>query len=93
MYNIYMYLASEQSEQDTNRGNLIENRGYLFIYIYVEMYVCHLYFDLRVFLCLIGGPPHPNSLNRIFRFINHYPITVEIELFIVFNSFVGAVKT
>ncbi len=47
-------LASEQSERDTIRGNSIENRGYLFIY-YVGTYVCHLYFDLRIFLCLLGG--------------------------------------
>ncbi len=38
---VTMYLASERSERDTYRGNTIENRGCLFIYIYVWTYVCH----------------------------------------------------
>ncbi len=41
----YMLLASERSERDTYRGNTIENRGCLFIYlficIYVWTYVCN----------------------------------------------------
>ncbi len=41
-------LASERSERDTYRGNTIENRGclfiYLFIYMFGRMYVI-LYFD------------------------------------------------
>ncbi len=35
------YLASERSERDTYRGNTIENRGCLFIYLYIWTYVCH----------------------------------------------------
>ncbi len=38
-------LIGERSERDTYRGNTIENRGCLFIYlficIYVWTYVCH----------------------------------------------------
>ncbi len=34
-------LANERSERDTYRGNTIENRECLFIYIYVWTYVCH----------------------------------------------------
>ncbi len=34
-------LASEQSERDTLRGNTIDNRGCLFVYIYIWTYVCH----------------------------------------------------
>ncbi len=38
----YIYLlASERSERDTYRGNTIENRGCLFIYLYIWTYVCH----------------------------------------------------
>ncbi len=32
-------LVSEHSERDTYRDNTIENRGYLFVYIYGRMYV------------------------------------------------------
>ncbi len=38
---VCMYLASECSERNTYRGNTIENRGCLFIYIYVWTYVCN----------------------------------------------------
>ncbi len=38
---LLLLLASERSEQDTYRGNTIENRGCLFICIYVWTYVCH----------------------------------------------------
>ncbi len=38
------------SERDTYRGNTIENRD-VCLFIYVWTYVCHLYFDLLVFLC------------------------------------------
>ncbi len=33
-------LASERSERDTYRGNTIENRGCLFIYLYICLDVC-----------------------------------------------------
>ncbi len=32
-YVYFVYLVSERSERDTYRGNTIENRGCLFIYI------------------------------------------------------------
>ncbi len=35
--NVFFFI----SERDTYRGNTIENRGCLFIYIYVWTYVCH----------------------------------------------------
>ncbi len=38
---LLLLLASERSERDTYRGNTIENRGCLFICIYVWTYVCH----------------------------------------------------
>ncbi len=44
---MFYSLASERSERNTIRGNSIENWGYL----YVGTYVCHLYFDLHIFLC------------------------------------------
>ncbi len=46
------------SERDTLRGNTIENRGYLFIYIFGRTYVI-LYFDPRVYLCLLCIRPRP----------------------------------
>ncbi len=39
-------MASERSKRDTYWGNMLENRGYLFVYIYVWTYVRNLYFDL-----------------------------------------------
>ncbi len=63
-----MLLASERSEQDTLRGNSIENRGYFFVYICVDIHMSFYTLTLA-FLCLLCGlslsvPP----LNRIFRF-------------------------
>ncbi len=43
-------LASEWSKRDTLRGNTIENRGYLLIYMCECTYVI-LYFDPPIFLC------------------------------------------
>ncbi len=57
---IFFYLASERSERDTYRGNTIENRGCLFIYIYVWTYVCHLYFDPPYFCVRSVFDPVPN---------------------------------
>ena len=45
-----MLLASERSEQDTLRGETIENRGCLFVYMFGRTYVI-LYFDPQVLLC------------------------------------------
>ncbi len=46
------------SERDTLRGNTIENRGCLFIYIFGRTYVI-LYFDPHVFLCSLRVRPRP----------------------------------
>ncbi len=37
--------------------------------------------------------PSQTSLNRILWFSDHYPITLEIEMFTDLNCFAGAVKT
>ncbi len=39
LHNLYL-LASERSERDTYRGNTIENRGCLFIYLFIYLYIC-----------------------------------------------------
>ncbi len=61
-------LASERSERDTYRGNTIENRGclfiYLFVYMYGRMYVI-LYFDPRVFVLVRLSTPSQIALNRV----------------------------
>ncbi len=45
-------LVSERSERDTYRGNTIENRGCLFIYLYICMDVCMSFCTLTLaFLC------------------------------------------
>ncbi len=64
------------SERDTYRGNTIENRGCLFIYLFVYMYGCTyviLYFDPRVFVLVIWSTPSQIALNRILWFIDQYP--------------------
>ncbi len=64
------------SERDTYRGNTIENRGclfiYLFVYMYGRMYVI-LYFDPRVFVLVMWSIPSQIALNRILWFIDQYP--------------------
>ncbi len=65
---ISLYLASERSERDTYRGNTIENRGCLFIYLYIWTYVCH-----RVFVLVMWSTPFQIALNRILWFIDQYP--------------------
>ncbi len=52
---VYVYmclLGSERRERDTIQWCLIENQGFLFIHVYnnVGTYVCHLYFDPRIFM-------------------------------------------
>ncbi len=42
-------LFGERGERDTLRGNTIENRGCLFVYMFGRTYVI-LYFDPHVFL-------------------------------------------
>ncbi len=79
-------MASERSERDTYRGNTIENRGCLFIYMYGRTYVI-LYFDLPYFCVRSAFNPVPNFTATNTR------ITLEIELFTALNCFAGAVKT
>ncbi len=43
---ISLYLASERSERDTYRGNTIENRGCLFICLYICL-------DVRMSFCTL----------------------------------------
>ncbi len=68
-------LASERSERDTYRGNTSENRGCLFIYLYICMDVrkAFLYFDPRVFVLVRLSTPSQIALNRILWFIDQYP--------------------
>ncbi len=64
------------SERDTYRGNTIENRGCLFIYLLVYMYgrmYDILYFDPRVFVLVMWSIPSQIALNRILWFIDQYP--------------------
>ncbi len=60
--NIYIYstldIFTMIGERDTYRGNTIENRGCLFIYIFGRTYVI-LYFDPHVFLCSLRVRPRP----------------------------------
>ncbi len=44
-------LASERSERDTYRGNTIENRGCLFIYLFIYMFG-------RMYVILYVDPPY-----------------------------------
>ncbi len=55
-----LLLASERSERDTYRGNTIENRGCLFIYLYICLDVCMSFCTLTLaFLCSLCGRPRP----------------------------------
>ncbi len=66
-------LASERSDWDTLRGNTIENRGCLFVYIYDWMYVCHfVLWPSRIFVFAPCSTPSLTSLNRILWFSDHY---------------------
>ncbi len=58
MFLIYL-LASERSERDTYRGNTIENRGCLFVYMFGRTYVI-LYFDPPYFCVRSTFDPVPN---------------------------------
>ncbi len=71
--------ASLIGERDTDRGNTIENRGCLFIYLFIYLYICmdvrkaFLYFDPRVFVLVRLSTPSQIALNRILWFIDQYP--------------------
>ncbi len=56
---LYVCIVGERSERDTYRGNTIENRGYLFIYMYGRTYVI-LYFDPPYFCVRSAFDPVPN---------------------------------
>ncbi len=73
LVNEQQLLASERSERDTYRCNTIENRGCLFICIYVRRTYVILYFDPRVFVLVMWSTPSQIALNRILWFINQYP--------------------
>ncbi len=63
-----------------------ENRGCLFIYLYICMDVCmvFLYFDPHVFVLVRLSTPSQTSLNRILCLSISTRITLEIHFF---NSF------
>ncbi len=67
-----LLLFNKLLASETLRGNTIENRRYLFIYIFGRTYVI-LYFDPRVFLFAPCSTLSQASLNRILRFSDHYP--------------------
>ncbi len=83
------------SERDTYRGNTIENRGCLFIYLYICMDVrkAFLYFDPRVFVLVRLSTPFQIALTESSGLSISTRITLEIELFTVLNSFAGAIQT
>ncbi len=85
-------LVSERSERDTYRGNTIENRECLFIYMYGRMYVI-LYFDPPYFCVCSAFDPVPNFTKQNPPVATITRITLEIELFTSLNCFAGAVKT
>ncbi len=73
--NELLLLASERSERDTYRGNTIENRGCLFIYLDICLDVCMSFctLTLRIFVFAPRSTPSKTSLNRILWFSDHYP--------------------
>ncbi len=48
---------------------------------------------LGIFVFAQRSTPSQTSLNRILWFSDHYPYTLEIELFTALNCFAGAVNT
>ncbi len=88
-------MASERSERVTYRGNTIENRGCLFIYLYIIWtYLCHFVLWPSRFCVSYVVDPVPNCTKQnplVYRISTC--ITLEIELFTFLNSFAGAVKT
>ncbi len=81
------------AKRDILRGNTIENRGYLFVYVCVWTYVCHFVLYSGILVFTLSSTSSQTSLIRILRFIDHYPIALKIELFTALNFFAGAVKT
>ncbi len=70
---IYL-LAIEWSEQDTLRGNTIENRGYLFVYVDVRMSFSTL---TLVYFCVSSVfDPVPNCTEQnplVYRSLPYHP--------------------
>ncbi len=66
-------LIGERSERDTLKGNTIENRGYLFVYICVDIRMPFCTLTLPYFLFARCSTPSQTSLNRILWFSDHYP--------------------
>ncbi len=92
LYFLAMLAILLASERDTIQWCLIENRGYLFIYVCGRTQVI-LYFDPGIF-CVSSVIDHVQNFTKqnlmVYRSL---PIILEIELFIALNSFAGAVKT
>ncbi len=103
LYPLLFLLASERSERDTYRGNTIENRGCLFIYLFIYMFG-------RMYVILGRGrtrSEHKNTEGQCSLRVRPRPklhqtessslatitrITL-VELYTALNSFAGAVKT
>ncbi len=91
---LWLVHLSYWRERDTLRGNTIENRGYLLVYIYVWTYACHfVLWPLHILVLALCSTPSQTSLNRILWFINRYPCRP--RNWIVYHSefFCGATKT
>ncbi len=71
------FIVLSASERDTYRGNTIENRGCLFIYldICLDVHVCMSFctLTLRIFVFAPRSTPSQTSLNRILWCSDHYP--------------------
>ncbi len=66
----------------------------MFVCNYVWTYVCHLYFDPRIFLCSLRVRLHPKLHQKESSGLAIITsITLESKLFTNLNSFAGAVKT
>ncbi len=73
--------------------HLCSSTPLVYLYICMDVSKAFLYFDPRIFVVVRLSTPSQIALNRILWFSDQYPITLEIELFTVLNSFAGAVKT
>ena len=87
-------LASERSEQDTLSGVTQLKIGDIFLYICLDIHTYVIFVLWPWCFCVTSVvDPVPNFTEQNPLVIDHYPITLEIELFIVLNSFAGEVKT
>ncbi len=88
MNDTLVLLASELSERDTLRGNIV---GCLFVFVWT--YACHFVSTSSYFGVSSTFDPSQTSLNIILGLAIITHIIQNIELFTALNSFAGAVKT